>query len=396
MNLFSTRDEAYHRYQKRSVAEAYSLSSLLELESSVDSCTEIFTSQLSKFATKCTPIDLGTWLQYYAFDVIGEIAFAKKLGFLEQGRDIDGMMQAIKGMLVYASLCGQIPKMHKVLLGNPLLTLFMPSMESWNQVLQFTLKAVNSVASLKRDGDKIDEYQGEGEGEGGKDMMSRWMAIHRADPEKLSVRDIIVHLSANVFVGAATTSIALRAILYFLMRNSRCMDKVRGEIDTAVLAGRVGNPILYHESLAHLPYTTAVIKEALRLHPSTGLIIEREVPQPGTTICGEYIPGGTVVGINAWVVNRNERVFHDPHVFIPERWLDSTPEKLKEMEQTIFTFGYGPRACVGKNISFIEMHKIVPQLLREFDIRLNSSKEWNVRNIWFVQQEGMICDLVKR
>ncbi|KAJ5360020.1 Cytochrome P450 E-class group I [Penicillium concentricum] len=394
MNLFSTRDETYHRHQKRIVANAYSVSSLLELESSVDSCTEIFTSQLSKFATKGTPMDLGVWLQYYAFDVIGEITFAKKLGFLEQCRDIDGMMQAIKGMLVYASLCGQVPKMHKFLLGNPLLTLFMPSMESWNQVLQFTLKAVNSVASLKRDGDKINAYQGEGTG--GKDMMSRWMAVHRDDPERLSVRDIIVHLSANVFVGAATTGIALRAILNFLMRDPRIMDKVKGEIDVAVRKGRVGNPISYRESLAHLPYMTAVIKEALRLHPSTGLIIEREVPQPGATICGKYIPGGTIVGINAWVVNRNARVFHDPDMFIPERWLESTTEKLMEMEQAIFTFGSGPRACVGKNVSFIEMHKIVPQLLREFEIRLNSSKELEVRNIWFVQQEGMICDLVKR
>ncbi|KAJ5164779.1 Cytochrome P450 E-class group I [Penicillium coprophilum] len=394
MNLFSTRDEAYHRQQKRIIANSYSVSSLLELESSVNSCTEVFTSQLSKFATKGTPIDLGLWLQYYAFDVIGEITFAKKLGFLEQGCDIDGMMQAIKGMLVYASLCGQIPKMHKVLLGNPLLTRFVPSMESWNQVLQFTLKAVNSVASLKRDGDKINAYQREDTG--GKDMMSRWMVVHRDDPEKLSVRDIIVHLSANVFVGAATTAIALRATLDFLLRDSRIMDKVRGEIDAAVLARRVGNPISYRESLAHLPYMTAVIKEALRLHPSTGLIIEREVPQPGATICGKYVPGGTIVGINAWVVNRNARVFHDPDVFIPERWLESTPEQLMEMEQTIFTFGAGPRACVGKNVSFIEMHKILPQLLREFEVRLNSPKELTVRNIWFVQQEGLICDLVQR
>lgn len=100
MNLFSTRDEAYHRDQKRPVANAYSMTSLLAKEEAVDSCSILFVSQLSKFAAENQPIDMGQWLQYYAFDVVGELSFAKKLGFLEKGTDVDGMMEAIEGMLV--------------------------------------------------------------------------------------------------------------------------------------------------------------------------------------------------------------------------------------------------------------------------------------------------------
>ena len=47
-----------------------------------------------------------------AFDVVGELTFNRKLGFLDKGTDVDGMMAAIEGMLVYASLCGQVPEMH--------------------------------------------------------------------------------------------------------------------------------------------------------------------------------------------------------------------------------------------------------------------------------------------
>lgn len=90
-NLFSTRDEAFHRSQKRPVAHAYSLSALLELEPAVDSCSALFLAQLRRFAADNKPIDLGIWLQYYAFDVVGEFSFASKLGFLEQGADVDGM-----------------------------------------------------------------------------------------------------------------------------------------------------------------------------------------------------------------------------------------------------------------------------------------------------------------
>lgn len=395
MNLFSTRDEIFHRDQKRPVANAYSIASLLKLEPAVDSCTRIFTSQLGKFADRNEPVDLGMWLQYYAFDVVGEFMFAKKLGFLEEARDVDGMIEAIQGMLVYASICGQIPEAHFLLRGNPLFPLFIPSMETWNQVLQFTLKAVNSRASLQRDGE-IEKGNRAGEDEEiGGDMLSKWLAIHYSDPEKLSTRDVIVHLSANVFAGSDTTAIALRAVFYYLLRYPATLAKLLAEIDGA--ENKFSNPISYRESMTHLPYLGAVLKEAMRLHPSVGLILEREVPKGGVSICGEHIPGGTILGINPWVLHRNAAVFPDPDSFIPERWLNSPSGKLKEMEQSFFNFGFGSRTCLGKNISLMEMHKIVPQLLREFEIQLHDpKKEWATRNIWFVQQEGLVCDLVRR
>ncbi|KAE8330563.1 cytochrome P450 [Aspergillus sergii] len=394
MNLFSTRDELFHRDQKRPIASTYSMTSILEMEPAVDSCTELFLSQIRKMVEEKAPIDLGMWLQYYAFDVVGELSFAQKLGFLEKGEDVDNMIEAIRGMLTYALICGQIPEAHKVLLGNPLFPILLPQMETWNQVVVFTLKAINRRASLQRDGDlEKDEID---EAIGGKDMMSRWLAIHDADPTRLSTRDLIVHLSANVFAGSDTTAIALRSILYNLICHPDKMAKVRAEIDTADREGKLSNPISYQESNTHLPYFGAVMKEAMRLHPSVGGNLERHVPPQGVTLCGQYIPGGTKVGINPWVVHRDPIVFPQPDSFIPERWLDSSPEKLKEMEKAFLNFGAGSRSCVGKTISLLEMRKILPQLLREFDIHLHQNKPWKTRNVWFVQQEEFICDLTPR
>ncbi|OJJ30776.1 hypothetical protein ASPWEDRAFT_117503 [Aspergillus wentii DTO 134E9] len=391
MNLFSTRDEQYHREQKRAVANAYRMNSLLEMESSVDSCTDVFISQMGKFADAKKPVDLGIWLQYYAFDVVGELTFSKKLGFLGEGRDVDDMIQAIQGLLLYASVCGQIPEAHPFLLGNPLLPLLIPSMENWNQVLRFTLKAMSSRMSVHNDG-KIEQDSDST----GKDMLSRWMAVHQADPERLSSRDMIVHLSGNVFAGSDTTAIALRAIIYLLITHPDKLSKVQAEIDTAAQQGHLSNPLSYRESLTHLPYFAAVMKEAMRLHPSVGLILERHVPSTGATICHQYLPPGTVVGINAWVLHHNEDIYPDPESFIPERWLDSSADKLREMEQSFFAFGGGSRTCIGKNISLMEMHKVLPQLLRTFEIRLHEGRPWKTRNVWFVQQEGFYCELVRR
>lgn len=392
MNIFSTRDPQEHRDQKRKIASAYSLSNLLQSEDAIDGCSILFMDRLGEFASKNKPVDLGAWLQYYAFDVVGEVTFAGKLGFLEQGKDVEGMMKAIEGMLTYAALCGQVPEYHNILLGNPLLAKFMPAMETWNQVLLFTLKAINERASIKRDGELINAD------EGGRDMLSRWAYVKSSDPDKMSTRDIVVHLSTNVFAGSDTTAIALRSIVYYLCRNPLAMAKVIEEIDNADRKGQLSQPISYKETSTFLPYMGGVVKESMRLHPSVGLLMERHTPAQGATICGQYIPGGTIVGINPWVTCRNEDVFPDPEAFKPERWLESSEAQLREMENSLsLNFGAGSRTCLGKHISLIEIHKVIPQLFRTYAVELtHPEKEWKITNHWFVQQDGLICTLKKR
>ena len=84
-------------------------------------------------------------------------------------------------MLVYASQCGQVPEAHKFLLGNPLFPILIPQMESWNQVLMFTLKAINTRTKINRDGELELE-----EGRVGDDMLSKWAAVKSFDPLKVS------------------------------------------------------------------------------------------------------------------------------------------------------------------------------------------------------------------
>lgn len=102
-------------------------------------------------------------------------------------------MAAIDGMLSYAAICGQVPEMHPWLLGNPIFPIVLPQMELWNQVLVFTLKAINSRTKISRDGEL--EMN---EGRVGNDMLSKWAAVKSVDPLKMSTRDVVTHLSTNV------------------------------------------------------------------------------------------------------------------------------------------------------------------------------------------------------
>lgn len=106
--IFSTTDENAHAKLRRGASNAYALTTLLQFEPLVDSTTRVFLAQIrGRWADKPGArglCDLSTWLQYYAFDVIGELTFSKQMGFLEQGRDVGGIIDAIDRGLGYAGL----------------------------------------------------------------------------------------------------------------------------------------------------------------------------------------------------------------------------------------------------------------------------------------------------
>lgn len=69
-SLFTTRDERYHAMHKKPIANAYSMSSMVEFEPLIDSTAALLMSKLDGFAAAGACLDLGVWLQRYAFDVM--------------------------------------------------------------------------------------------------------------------------------------------------------------------------------------------------------------------------------------------------------------------------------------------------------------------------------------
>jgi cytochrome P450 len=42
--------------------------------------------------------------------------------------------------------------------------------------------------------------------------------------------------------------------------------------------------------------------------------------------------------------------------------------RVRRMEGTMLQFGMGARTCIGKNISLLEIYKLVPSFLRRFEV----------------------------
>ena len=397
-SLFSARDPVAHRNQKKVIGHAYSMSAVLEMEQSIDSCITLFLSQLKDRAKKKEVVNFGVWIQFYTFDVTGELSFAQKFGFLREGRDFDNIMPTIVTQLSYGNIIGQIPELNNLLVGNRYFRMLFPQLEKRNHIMEFTMKAIKSrMAESDAAAKGKESHDSETPKRTGTDMLSRWMTIHEKDPEKMSEIDLLNHLSTNVFAGSDTQGIFLRSIFDNLMRNPEKLRKARQEVDDATSAGKLSDFITYNEVIAHLPYVCASIKEGMRLHPSVGQLLERLVPSGGATICGRFYPEGTVVGVNAWASHRHPDFFQDPGDFIPERWLESSQTQLKEMERAIFYFGGGSRTCIGKNMALSSIHKLLARFLREMDVKLhNPDKPLKLACKGIVIQTGLLVDLEER
>jgi cytochrome P450 len=321
---FSVRDEAVHKAKKRPVANAFSMSTMRELEPMNDTCSEILTRKLKERIGQ--DVDLGTWLHWYAFDVISSITFSNRLGFMEEEKDVGNIIEAIEGRLVYNSIIGQAPWLHKYLFGNPLVS-YLASAIPAVAVMNSSKFIVDFAAK------QLQRYQGKDTGSSElPDMLDRFKRFKDGE-QVMSDSELLSHAVSNIFAGSDTTAASLRAIFYFLGRTPLAHDKVLAELDEAVQEGRLSDPVTFAEA-QELKYFQAIVKEALRMHPAVGLLLERVVPRGGAEVGGVWLAGGTVVGINPWVAARDKEVYgEDSEIFKPERWLDASDKDLKAMER---------------------------------------------------------------
>lgn len=94
--IFTSLDEELHSNLKKPVAQIFSLSNVVTFESLVDDVLKVVAKQFDgRFSTNDEIFDLSEWLQFFAFDVMGTLTFNKRYGFLEEGKDVGGKLNAV-------------------------------------------------------------------------------------------------------------------------------------------------------------------------------------------------------------------------------------------------------------------------------------------------------------
>lgn len=175
-----------------------------------------------------------------------------------------------------------------------------------------------------------------------------------------------------IIAGSDTTSTALAATLFYLVHNEQALKKVTHEVRSAfsdVEEIRIG------ATLSSLHYVRACVDEAMRMSPSVGGILPREVLPGGMEIDGVQVPAGTVVGVPHYTVQHNSAYYPGPFEYRPERWIagsasDVTTETVAVTQSAFCPFSVGPRGCIGKSMAYAEMTTTLARVVYMYDMRL--------------------------
>ncbi|SPO07488.1 related to pisatin demethylase cytochrome P450 [Cephalotrichum gorgonifer] len=386
-DIFTEVREDVHAQKKKVANVPYSMAAMQQLSPFINDTIELLMTKLDGFAHGEGKVDLGDWLHYFAFDVLGEIAFSKKFGFLDEGRDVERAIAVIDEMQRYNGIVGQVPWMDYVLRRNPLRKI-LPGMGTGNALI--TRLALGEMARRRPfDKESAGKWRS---GDGRQDLLASLIQGHLKDPEKFSEGDVFAVAHGAIFAGSDSTASTMQSFFWHVLADPAVRKALFAEIRGAAETGAIpatGN-LSWAESQS-LPFFQACLKEAMRVRPAVGLNITRVIPPGGAELDGEFFEGGTEVAVNGWVLHRDKATFgEDCEVFRPGRWLEGGEENAKRMERYMFQFGGGAHVCIGRNLALLEINKVIPRIIRDFDIELiDPSKPLEAHATFFVVQSGL-------
>ena len=211
------------------------------------------------------------------------------------------------------------------------------------------------------------------------------------DPEtgesmsKEQLRDEVLTL---LLAGHETTSNALLWTTYCLAKNPDVKAKLIAEIDD-----KFGKEIPSIDDLDKVLYLKMVIQEGMRHYPPVPVI--SRTPIKDDIIDGFTIPAGSVIMCPQYVVHKDERFWHEPEKFDPERFTEDAIKNRHRM--AYFPFADGPRRCIGDQFAMIESQLILASLLQSYDFDLVAGFEPRPHSaITLISKNGLQLKLRKR
>lgn len=204
----------------------------------------------------------------------------------------------------------------------------------------------------------------------------------------------------QIIAGADTTGTTIRTALLFLFSTPRIYNRFMQEARSAFTSGLVSpsTPITYDQA-RKLPYLEAVIYESLRFRPPALYGHFKTVPPGGDTINDIFLPAGTAIGHNLFGLMMSRDIFgSDPEIFRPDRFLECEVGKRADMKKTVeLAFGSGRWMCAGKQVAFMQLYKVVFELLRTFDMQfVDAGRPWKEQSAIFWHQREMLVRITER
>ncbi|KAJ5409605.1 uncharacterized protein N7487_003964 [Penicillium crustosum] len=342
-SLFNMRSHKTHAVFRKHVAGPYSFSNIKKMEPLLDARINAWTTKLNeKFAKSGEAFDFAWWAVYMAYDIISEIGFGEPFGFIEKGEDIGGLIQGFHDGLPAFGLLARLHPftswikttfLKKYLVAKP------EDNSGIGVLMRFRDRLIDQRIKDIQDGRKSDRT----------DLLQTFLDALTEDGKPLDLEYIRAEVLLVLLAGADTTGTAFQAMVQFLLTHPGAYKRMMEEIDNAVRKGLISD----------MPQRLCVCVRLRRISSP------RYVPEPGLDLYGRFAPAGTEITCNPYLVHRDPKLYgYDAEEFKPERWLDV--ERAKLYNKYNFSFGYGSRVCLGRDIAMMELFKGPLQFFRQY------------------------------
>ena len=190
------------------------------------------------------------------------------------------------------------------------------------------------------------------------------LMVAARDPETgegFSDENLGDQVATMILAGHETTATALFWSLYLLALDPETQSRVASEARTVAPGGE--------PDFSRLAFTRAVIDETMRLYPPAFIIAR--AAKGSDIIDGRSVRKGDVVIISPWLLHRHKKLWREPDVFMPARFMPGAPPPDKF---AYLPFGVGPRVCIGAHFALTEAVLALSRIVGTFNIALLSTR----------------------
>ncbi|EME44544.1 hypothetical protein DOTSEDRAFT_172810 [Dothistroma septosporum NZE10] len=387
LDLLGEFDMDRYRLQRRLIGPIYQKRNLSKHEKAIDDVLIKAVERLK--GLQGAEVDLKEWMHIITVECLTAVVLSWSPGFLRDGTDhgsgshayLGWRRKSVFGLFPWAEVMDAYSR-----------TLGRTFAKTWG--LTFTppanFKALFPILGNKTSRRIALSLRPDPPKDNRKDLASELIQVHKEKPE-FSADYLKRMIMTNFGAGHETTTSTLVSALAMIGSHQNVQDKI---VNRTARSSANNGPVSYSAD-KNLLYIQATIKESQRLHPVIGMSLSRTVPATGLHLDDRYFPPGTIVGCNPISLHRNPEIFgDDAEVFNPERWLDET--RAREMERCTLIWGGGARTCPGRNLAELIVGKVVPTLIKDFEIEVKMPGEKDVCCYFMAMLTGVKVRFIAR
>ncbi len=202
---------------------------------------------------------------------------------------------------------------------------------------------------------------------------------------RMTTAELRDNLLTFIVAGHETTALTLAWAFYLCAFDPGVQARARAEAQ-AVLGKRAATAA----DLPRLPYIRQIVDETLRLYPPAAFL--SRTARRADRLCGRPVRPGETVMLPIYALHRNDRLWHEPHRFDPDRFAD----RGRIDRFAYLPFGDGPRVCIGATFAVQEAVIVLATLLARFRFVAVAGREPRPVLILTLRPEGGVWLSVER